>query len=102
MNNHEEPIYTPYVRHCLRFYARYPHIKDFRNETDKANWLACDKVIQGCTPLGKCIVAKVYGERDTIADNVYNASKQYGLNQDTIWQWVRKTERKIAIERGLL
>lgn len=96
-----EPVYAPYVRHAMRFYSRYLHIKSFRNATDKANWLACHRAIQGYNPTDKDILICVYGERDTLSDNVYNVSRRYGVHQDTVWGMMREFERKVAVERGL-
>ena len=102
MNRCKEPIYTPYVRHAMRFYSRYLHINEFKNETDQANWSACDRAIQGYSPVDKDILVCVYGERDTLADNVYNVSRKYGVHQDVVWEMMREFERKVAVERGLL
>lgn len=96
-----EPAYTSYVRHAMRFYSRYLHIKTFRSETDKANWLACHRAIQGYNPADRNILVCIYGERDTLADNVYNVSKRYGVHQDAVWGMMREFERKVAVERGL-
>ena len=102
MNKHREPTYTPYVRHALRFYSRYLHIKEFKKETDKANWLACHRAIQGYSPLDKDIFVYIYGERDTLGDNVYNVSRRYGVHQDVVWEMMREFERKVAVERGMV
>ena len=102
MNKYREPTYTPYVRHAMRFYSRYLHIKEFKSETDKANWSACHRAIQGYSPIDKDILVCVYGERDTLADNVYNVSRRYGVHQDVVWEMMREFERKVAIERTLL
>ena len=101
MNRYREPTYTPYVRHAIRFYSRYLHIKEFKNETDKANWSACHRAIQGYFPNEKDILVCVYGERDTLGDNVYEVSKRYGVPQDVVWEMMRQFERKVAVERGL-
>lgn len=102
LNGYREPIYTPYVQHCLRFYSRYLHIKDFRNDTDKLNWYACHRAIQAYSPTDQDILVYVYGERDTLADNVYNVSIKYGIHQDFVWEMMREFERKVAVERGLV
>lgn len=102
MNGHREPTYTHYVRHAMRFYSRYLHIKEFKNETDKANWQACHKAIQAYSPIDKDILVCVYGERDTLADNVYEVSRRYGVHQNVVWEMMREFERKVAVERGLL
>ena len=101
-NRYREPIYTSYVRHAIRFYSRYLHIKEFKNEPDKANWLACHRAIQEYSPLDKDILVCVYGERDTLADNVYNVSRRYGVHQDVVWEMMREFEHDVAVERGLV
>ena len=102
MNRYREQIYTPYVRHCMRFYSHYLHIKEFRSERDRLNWQACHRAIQGYSPLDKDILVCVYGEMDTLGDNVYNVSRRYGVHQDVVWEMMREFERKVAVERGLL
>ena len=102
MNRSKEPIYAPYVRHAMRFYSRYLRMKDFKSEVDKANWSACHRAIQEYSATDKDILVCVYGERDTLGDNVYNISKRYGVHQDVVWEMMREFERKVAIERGLL
>ena len=102
MNKYREPIYTSYVRHAIRFYSRYLHINTFRSEADKLNWQACHRAIQEYSLLNKDILVCVYGECDTLGDNVYNVSKRYGVHQDVIWEMMREFERKVAIERTLL
>ena len=102
MNRCREPIYTAYVRHALRFYSRYLHIEEFRSEADRLNWSACHRAIQSYPPIDKDILVCVYGECDTLGDNVYNVSKRYGIAQDALWEMMREFERKVAIERTLL
>lgn len=101
MNICREPIYTSYIRHCMRFYSRYLHIETFRNEVDRLNWEACHRAIQEYSPTDKDILVCVYGECDTLGDNVYNVSKRYGVHQDVVWAMMREFERKAAVERGL-
>ena len=102
MNRYREPIYTSYVRHAMRFYSRYLHINEFKDEIDKANWSACHRAIQGYSPIDKDILVCVYGERDTLGDNVYNVARRYGVHQDVVWEMMREFERKVAVERGLI
>ena len=102
MNKYREPIYTAYVRHAMRFYSHYLHITEFRSEPDRLNWLACHRAMQGYSPIDKDILVCVYGERDTLGDNVYNVSRRYGVHQDVVWEMMREFERKVAIERGLV
>ena len=102
MNRYKEPVYTLYVRHAMRFYSHYPNITNFRSEADRLNWYACHSVIQGYSAVNKDILLSVYGERDTLGDNVYNVSKRYGIHQDGVWLMMREFERELAIERGLL
>ena len=102
MNRYREPTYTLYVRHCLRFYTRYPNITQFRNETDRLNWQACHNAMQNYSTLYRDILTYIYSEGDTLADNVYVISKKYGASQDAIRALMREFERVVAEERGLL
>ena len=97
-----KPYYTDYVRHMLRFYSRYLHSKSFRTEVDRQNWNACHKVIEGYSPRDKDILTFVYGEMDTIADNVFAISKKFKINQSIVWDMMSKLEKEVAIERGLV
>lgn len=97
-----DPMYTLYVRHAMRFYARYPDLKEFKSDTDKANWSACDRAAQTYPDNWQDVFKFIYGERDTLSDNVYTASKKYKVHQDVIWETIRELERKIAVERGLI
>ena len=101
MSKYREPIYTTYVRHAMRFYSRYLHIEGFRSEVDRLNWEACHRAIQEYSPFDKDILVCVYGECDTLGDNVYNVSRRYGVSQDVVWEMMREFERRVAIERGL-
>ena len=96
-----EPCYTQYVRHAMRFYARYLDITHFKNEVDKNNWSACHKVINTYSERDKDILVYVYGSFDTIGDNVYEMANKYHIHQNIIWDMMKTFERKIAIERGL-
>lgn len=102
MMKHREPVYTSYVRHCMRFYSRYSHPTEFYTPIHEANWQACHRAIQNYSTVDKNILKYVYGERDTLGDNVYNASMRFTVRQDLIWELMREFERRVAEERGLL
>lgn len=94
------PSYSEYVRHAIRFYARHPN-PVFKTGVDAANWQACFTVIRPYSDRNKDILLYVYGEYDTLSDNVYAMAKKYDINQNIIWDMMKEFERKVAIERGL-
>lgn len=94
-------VYTDYVRHCLRFYARYDN-PTFKTETAKTNWSVCKEVLDTFPESDKALLLFVYRERDTVSDNIYALSKAKNIPQDKLWNMVKKLEREIAIKRGLL
>ena len=96
------PFYSEYVRHCLRFYTRNRTLPTFKSEADKDNWYACATVLKGCTDRDRDIIFEVYSGFDTLADNVYEVSKKYDIEQSVIWDLMKAIERKIARRRGLL
>lgn len=97
------PYYSEYVRHALRFYTRNLSPKpEFKSEADRNNWYACAVTLKGCTELHLKILVDVYSGYDTLADNVYEASKKYDINQAVIWDLMKAVERKVAKRRGLM
>ena len=95
-------FYSEYVQHCMKFYARHPHVSKFRSEADKNNWYACNSVMQHLPEAEREILLAVYRERDTIGDNVYKVAKERKINQDIIWKLITDLEHKIAHRRGLI
>lgn len=95
------PCYTDYVRHIIRFYARYLGETSFRNPVDRANWYACHSALKPYSDRNKDILVYVYGAFDTLGDNVYVMANKYHINQNIIWDMMKNFEREVAIERGL-
>lgn len=95
------PYYSEYVRHIARFYFRHEH-PTFNTDVDKDNWKSCESVVKHYTDRDKDILKYVYGEFDTLADNVYQISKKYDLDQQIVWDMMRDFERKVAKRRCLI
>ena len=96
-----KPFYSDYVIHMLRYYAR--HDKKYSdNEISKLNWCACDSVLKTLPTKDRSILMDVYWESDTLADSIYQVSRQNGISQNNIWTLVRDVEAKIAKARGLI
>ena len=74
----------------------------FKKKAVENNWKACNKVISTYSDRDKEILVYIYGERDTLADNVYQMSVKYNLHQNIIWTMMADFEEKVAIERGLV
>ena len=96
-----KPCYTEYVKHALRFYARYQDLSNFKNKVDESNWFACHTVLDQYSERDKKILIYVYGAFDTVADNIYVMATKYKMNQNIIWDMMKDLEKKVAIERGL-
>lgn len=101
MDKANKPCYTDYVRHALRFYSRYLAITQFKNDVDRENWFACYNALNTYYIKERNILLYIYGEFDTISDNVYQMSQKYQIDQNVIWDMMKELERKVAIERGL-
>jgi len=102
-----KPFYADYVNHILRFYARTVRSGDverlkFKSEIDKLNWRSVNRVLHNLPERDKDIIIEVFGRGDTLADNIYEVSKELVINQDAIWSLVSKVTKKIAKERGLI
>ena len=96
------PFYSEYVRHCMRFYSRNLHLTRFKTPVDEENWNACHSVVLQLTEPTRDILVSVYGGRDTLADEVYNVSHKYSINQNIIWDTMKGFEKAVAIRRGLI
>lgn len=96
------PFYSEYVRHCMRFYSRNLHISSFKTAVDSENWICCHEVMIQLPDKTKDILVSVYGGYDTLADEVYNTSRKYSINQNIIWDMMKVFERAVAERRGLV
>ena len=88
----------------LRFYARYydKNLESFKKSTDMKNWYAVKIVLDKLPEKDKNVIIEVYRRRDTLADNIYEVSKELGINQDVIWTMLNKVTKKIAQVRELI
>lgn len=98
------PYYTDYVRHALRFYTRNPimSLSDFKTKVDKENWLACHTSLRKYSKLEQDLFTTIYSGHDTLADEVFQASAEFKIHQNKIWDMMKEFERQIAKKRGLL
>ena len=96
------PFYSEYVRHCMRFYARNTIKPRFNTDVDKVNWYACNRAMERYSDRDKDILILVYGMHDTLADNVYEISNRYEIDQNIIWDKIKEFERIVAKKRGLI
>ena len=96
------PFYSEYVRHAMRFFSRNLICTNFKTEVDEFNWQSCYIVICRYTKQEQDILIYVYSSYDTLADNVYEMSKKYNINQNIIWDMMKEFEKLVAIERKLL
>ena len=92
--------YTDYARHCLKFYSRYPNKRLFNTEAEREDYLSAHMAFE-VYPKYRPMLIEIYGGRDTLEDNVYNASQTYGVAQDDIWHLMSKIELTVAKARGL-
>lgn len=95
-------FYTDYVRHALRFYTRNLIKPAFKSDADKSNWLSCQSVLDWYSNAERNILIAIYSGHDTLADEVYNASKTFHTEQNALWDMMKDVEHKIARRRGLI
>lgn len=96
------PFYSEYARHCMRFYARNINKVIFSTEVDMNNWFACRRALEGYSDKDRDILIRIFAMYDTLADNVYEVSKLYSIDQNIIWDLIKNFERNIAQQRGLI
>lgn len=96
-----QKFYSNYVGHCLRFYARYPK-PQLETEANRLNWLACDYALQEFLPNERQMLLDIYSGEKTIAENVCNAARLYGVERKSIWNLIKHLEHTVADIRGLI
>jgi len=98
-----KPYYADYVNHILRFYFRYNRNKGFKNDVDKTNYIAADKVIQRLPDNDREVLSTVFRQDGiNLAENINIAATQHGEDPAKIWSLVSMTTSKVAKERRLL
>jgi DNA-directed RNA polymerase specialized sigma subunit len=74
----------------------------FASEVDELNWRSVNRVLHNLPERDKDIIIEVFGRGDTLADNIYEVSKELAINQDIVWTLVSKVTNKIAKDRRLI
>jgi hypothetical protein len=74
----------------------------FKSKADKENWSACYNVLKDYSQPQMDVICEIYRPGDTIADKIYQLSKNRRVPQDVFWSLINTTERKIAKKRGLV
>lgn len=97
-----KPFYSDYVRHCLRFYARYHDpIPVFRSNIDLENWEACETVLDKHLDY-KQLVFDIFCEKGSVMNAVTKIATELNCTESSIWNILFDIEKDIAIERGLI
>lgn len=97
--------YSDCVRHFLAFYVSTMEIgtqPKFKNEAEKTNWVSCHVVVSKLSTHDQELVREIYGQGDTIADNIYRMSIAKRMSQGPLWNLVDTLEYEIAGARGLI
>ena len=105
--NNMKPHYSEFVRHCIRYYVLtldegkggLPH---FRTDAERDNWKACYQVLKDYSTRDMDTISQLYRPGDTLPDKIYAIAKAGQISQNSLWNLVSDTEKKIAKERGLI
>ena len=96
-------FYSEYVRHCLRFYARYEKPLAFRTDVDRLNWEACEDALSFHSPRVRKLAIAIYKQESlNIAEAVNKVSNDTGTDRVLLWSIVKRLEKNVAIARGLI
>jgi hypothetical protein len=101
------PRYSDDVSRWLRHYALTQDeapgcLPRFKDEEERDGWAACHRVLKDYSSRDARIIIQLYLPGDTKADKIYEMSKIMRVPQNTLWNLMRDTERKIAQKRGLV
>ena len=95
--------YADYVNHCLRFYFRYFPVKGFKNDIDKTNYTAVEKIVKKLDMTDIEVLRTVFMQDGTvISENISIAAEKHGKERKQIWSLVNYVTSKIAKERKLV
>jgi hypothetical protein len=102
-----KPQYSEVVRRWLRYYAITQDeapgcLPRFKNEEERENWSACYHVLKDYSARDVRIILQLYLPGDTVPDKIYMMSNTMRIPQNTIWNLMRDTEKRIARKRGLI
>ena len=102
-----KPHYSEFVRHCIRYYVLTLDegkggLPRFRSDAERDNWNACHQVLKDYPVRDMDIISQLYRPGDTLPDKIYAMSKSEQISQNTLWNMVSDTEKKIAKKRGLI
>lgn len=96
-------FYSEYVRHCLRFYARYEKPLVFRTDVDRLNWEACEDALSLASPRVQKLAVAIYKQESmNIAEAVNKVSHDTNTDRVLLWSIVKRLEKNVAIARGLI
>lgn len=97
------PYYADYVNHCLRFYFKYNASKGFKNEVDKLNYTAVDRVVKKLDTADREILKTVFVQDNfNIYENVSHAAMNCREDTKKVWLVINYATGEIAKERRLL
>lgn len=98
-----KPYYADYVNHILRFYFRYNFTKGFKNEVDKMNYTAADKVVQKLSSKDRSMLSEVFNlDGINLVDNIATVAARRNEDSTKLWSLVSTITTKVAKERRLL
>lgn len=96
------PFYADYVNHCLRFYSREVKVVKVDAIVDIMNWQAVHNVLSKLPEINQEIIKDIYSRGDTLADNIFQVSKERELDPLKVWTMISKITKQIAKERELI
>ena len=105
--NDLRPRYSEIVNSWLRHYALTQDeapgcLPRFKTQEEREHWSACYEVLKDYSARDAKVIVELYLPGDTMPDKIYMMSKQLRVPQNTLWNLIRDTERKIAQKRGLV
>lgn len=95
-----KPYYQEYVFHCLRYFARHIY-SDEVDEVSKLNYKACESVLNTLKDVDREIIVFLFKSKDTMSDNIYQASLTYSESQEHIRGLLKYVTKAVARERKL-
>lgn len=101
---HYRKCYTDYVRHALRYYSRFcaDHLPDTMGEIETANYTACAEAIKAFSERERAMFLFIYRSRADFELAVRQATYQWDIAPNVLWDNIKSLEQSVAKYRGLI
>ena len=99
----DKPYYADYCRHILRYYIQHKCDNPrFKTPIDKENYRSAHTALNRLSATEREIIEDIYNYATDIKKGIQAATERHSVSEAYAWQTLKRAERLIAKERGLI